>query len=336
MAFPPTIIGFLKSGFEVSASFKISDVRHFFDNGSTNEKSETIYTPVFGPAPFKLGISPCKGNGLGIYLHLPDSNVISRPVSLRFTFTITSYSGQVAYRTLSCDHTFDKSRSYGWHNFLDLSHWDTHESLRSDNGMLIHVCVKSLPVPIPPGPNHSPGVLDVLHKTMRGVQPNVQFKVFDRRSSSGKLSGRRVLFADRRAITEKCALLGQGGSVLFCPGINRISCLERYASHLVLSSQGEEWDVIRVGSSCLDEVETDYLDHDSDFDESDADDNNEDREPSDPNSRTIEDADTATDFSIKHESTLGEIDMQIDNSGMYNSSGLALLTRLCSLYYSRR
>lgn len=113
-----------------------------------------------------------------------------------------------------------------------------------------------------------------------------------------------------------------------------ISCLERYASHLVLSSE-EEWDVIRVRSSCASEVETDYLDHDSDFDESDAEDDNEDREPSNPNSRTIEDADTATDFSIKLESTLGEIDMQIDNSGMYNSSGLALLTRSCSLY-SRR
>ena len=199
--------------FDVRARFKIANIQQFFE--AAPEKKPSVYTQTFGPR-LKIRISAGESKDMAVYLYVPDANALSRPVTIRFTFTATSYSGQIVYGTQSSHYTYDKNTGYGYPSFLTSEHWLAHESLRSDNGVILLVTVRSPLLPTP----RSPAVLDVLHNTVVHAaavtaSSNVRFTVFDRRKRSGRLAGQRVLHVDRRVIAEGCDFLGKGESVYF-------------------------------------------------------------------------------------------------------------------------
>ena len=215
---PPTLIATLEAHeFLASAHLKIRNIRQIFEDIRLPHSTSPTATPViiasppFGPG-FKLDIDP-SASRLAVHLHVPDTVVLKRPFVLRVSVTATSYSGQVKYLTRSCNYACEKGTSD--HSFLLLvlaDHWRKHESLRSDNGLVLHIDVQTPGVKVPCLQSSRPrAVLDVLHKTVRGRgTADIRFTTFDRRSRSGRLDGRQIVHADKTVIEQNSPFLDNG------------------------------------------------------------------------------------------------------------------------------
>ena len=176
--------------FNISTRFKVTNIQQIFDPKPGDILAKSHHTETFGPR-LNISLVPNKSDppALGIYLHI-SSHTMShkRPLNTHYSFTASSFSGHTWYQSRSCCHAY--TTAHGFRTFLTTQDWQTHKSLRDEDGFILHVTARSLPVPTP----KSLPVLDVLHRTLSDFAANdVHFTLFDGRSSMGvftKESGR--------------------------------------------------------------------------------------------------------------------------------------------------
>ena len=169
-----------------------------------------IKTPPFGPGLW-VSVEPhTEPMGLGVFLTVSSRSLLAYPVTLSYSFTASSYTGELV-RQLSSITSFCKGEVCGWSLFLKQYHWEACHALQEDDGFILAVTVKC-----PPGPKvRSHLVTDTLYKVLQQAPTaDITFDVFDRRemlhSNSLYLSRRRRLYADSSVIRQNCCHLYSG------------------------------------------------------------------------------------------------------------------------------
>lgn len=201
--------------FKATATFKLSNIKRYFEDDPATAAPSIILTPFFGP---QLKLRIYRGlaeGGIALYMCLPDSSILPRPAFAHYTVTFSSSVevDKITYRRISLTGRREWSEdttAWGWSSALGLEDWNAHEPLRTANSVYIMVrAVGSLSH----GPtSRTPIVLNLLHENIVASPHNLfRFAVFNRRDTVRKeLADRRILLADREIVKDTCTRLHHG------------------------------------------------------------------------------------------------------------------------------
>ena len=197
------------SYFHASTRLRVSDIHEVLGAPHRTLPKKALCAVSLGPG-INLTVSAglCRDGTTSVILgEVECQTALSRPFTARFTFTASSYAG-VVYRIRSFVCTFKERGSRGSESVLTADYWESKESLRVDDGFVLHVDAVS-----PPARRFTaafPEVLSVVHSTLRRTVPStdIRFVAFKRRNRSGRLSQREELHSTQDMIAASGGRLG--------------------------------------------------------------------------------------------------------------------------------
>ncbi|KIP11682.1 hypothetical protein PHLGIDRAFT_114266 [Phlebiopsis gigantea 11061_1 CR5-6] len=177
---------------ELTVQFQVDDLQTYFTRSSSSR-----YTAHFGPG-LRFGsysfVDAAGPSHIGLYLYTSKEYPA---MSVNWTVVTRSLDGQT-YQSRTMTYAFTSGEAIGWSKFLTSEAYNNNATMKTENTMLIYATLRFAPLwPIVFKPT-----LDVLHRTVCGrTPPDVQFVAYARRSSNGRLSGPRALFATKDAMS---------------------------------------------------------------------------------------------------------------------------------------
>lgn len=254
--------------YDISLRFTIRDVTSYFDNPDLSIVTEEFASGWY----FKLSRSSSpdeKGDKLSLRLTPPHSRF--RESTVHWSGSVTSLSGVETYSHFLVEHTYQKNTGHGT-CLLRKRHVNS-ELFRKENAVVVNVALRTPSHPSPRGDLPSRLIYHTLKRfQVDAEEVDICFNTFSHRSAdSGILTRPTLLFASQKYLKQQCQNLEVGEHFLssfqsFRMFLRRILVFEGHDRSWKFHKDGKTMGV----STTEDKISEPHLEEDSDFDYSDA------------------------------------------------------------------